>query len=238
MGRQVILKVLLALSLSFQGNSNIPEKPTEVIYLGDSLAQETSQILSYLVYPKKLVPKFFGGTAPCDWLDDDLEVGRNSVVVIQFTGNSITPCMKSGESYLNDQALVEKYDHDIGVLIRKIRADGGRIVLVGQPYRAPSYNADEEVAGINKVYQRYAKNLPYVSFIDAGASVELNGEYSRSLSCNQFDIDCKGGKTVVRGDGAHFCPVAGKNPCPVYSSGAFRYGMAIAGATNNPTKYD
>ena len=158
--------------------------------------------------------------------------------MIQFTGNSMTPCMKGWRSYLSDAALVEKYDHDIGVLIRKIRADGGRIVLVGQPYRSTEYNADEEVAGINQMYQRYAKNLPYVSYVDAGASVELNGKYSRSLSCNQFDIDCRNGETVVRGDGAHFCPIAGKNPCPVYSSGAFRYGVAIATAANNPNKYD
>jgi hypothetical protein len=51
-------------------------------------------------------------------------------------------------------------------------------------------------------------------------------------------LQSRGRTTVVRGDGVHFCPVVGANPCPVWSSGAFRFGNAIAAAANDPRVID
>ncbi len=212
-----------------------------IVLVGDSLAQETFSFIEYLTPAATVSPRFWGGTAPCDWLGADLGSGPSSVVVITFTGNSLTPCMADGAGgHLADDALVERYRADLGVLVDRARRSGARVVLVGQPYRAPSFDADLEVAGINEVLQQYAASFAHVSFVDAGAAVETpDGRYAERLPCTPTDSDCApDGTTVVRGDGVHFCPIAGENPCSVWSSGAFRFGAAIAGAANDPAAFD
>jgi len=212
-----------------------------LVLVGDSLAQEVTPYLQFLTPGKTFVPKFWGGTAPCDWRDVNLQANRSTVVVITFTGNTLTECMSDGEGgHLVDEALVERYRHDIGVLIDKARRVGARVVLVGQPLRAASFDADVEVNGINEVYRDYAAMFPYVSFVDAGRAVETaDGQFTDRLPCTPYDTDCAAdGTTVVRGDGVHFCPIVGENPCSVWSSGAFRFALAIASGANNPRVFD
>jgi hypothetical protein len=189
----------------------------------------------------EFVGKFMGGTAPCDWIDVDLEATPASVVVITFTGNNLTPCMFDDAGVgLADEALVEQYRSDVGVLIERASDGGARVVLVGQPYRHPAFEAELEVDGINAVYEQYAAALPRVSFVDAGRYVETpDGAYADRLPCVDLDTDCAAdGTTVVRGDGVHFCPVVGAPWCPVYSSGAIRFGLGIAAAANDPSNFD
>ena len=212
-----------------------------LVLVGDSLAQEVTPFLQFLTPGKTFVPKFWGGTAPCDWRDVNLQANRSTVVVITFTGNTLTECMSDGEGgHLVDEALVEQYRHDIGVLIDKARRVGARVVLVGQPLRAASFDADLEVNGINEMYQDYATMYPYVSFVDAGRAVETpDGQFTDRLPCTPYDTDCAAdGTTVVRGDGVHFCPIVGENPCSVWSSGAFRFALVIASGANNPRVFD
>jgi hypothetical protein len=212
-----------------------------IVLVGDSLAQETYPLLQYLSGGKPVTPKFWGGTAPCDWRDVDLEADASSVVVITFTGNTLTDCMSDGRGgHLIDEALIAKYRTDVGILVDRARQSGARVVLIGQPLRAPSFDADLEVNGINAMYREYAAAFPYVSFIDAGATVETpDGRYTDRLPCTPFDPDCAAdGTTIVRSDGVHFCPIVGQNPCTIWASGAFRFGSAIATAANDPATYD
>ena len=216
-------------------------RSNRVVLVGDSLAQEVTPFLQFLTPGKAFVPKFWGGTAPCDWRDVDLQANRRSVVVISFTGNSLTDCMSDGQGgHLVDEAVVDQYRYDIGVLIDKARRVGARVVLVGQPLRDATFDADVEVNGINEVYRQFAVAYPFVSFIDAGRAVELpDGRFTDRLPCTSYDVDCADdGMTVVRGDGVHFCPIEGENPCSVWSSGAFRFALVIASATNNPRVFD
>jgi hypothetical protein len=160
--------------------------------------------------------------------------------VITFTGNSLTDCMSDGAGgHLVDEALVEQYRDDVGILVAKARAVGARVVLVGQPFRAAEFDADLEVNGINDLY-RSAATEEFVSFVDAGAAVETpDGLFTERLPCTEYDVDCASdGTTVVRGDGVHFCPLVGHNPCPIWSSGAFRFALAIASAVDDPAAFD
>jgi hypothetical protein len=79
-----------------------------------------------------------------------------------------------------------------------------------------------------------------VSYVDAGRFVETpDGRYTDRLPCTELDTDCApDGTTVVRGDGVHFCPVVDAVPCPVWSSGAVRFGLGIAAAANDPASFD
>ncbi|HEX9258234.1 MAG TPA: hypothetical protein VF855_01765 [Acidimicrobiales bacterium] len=209
--------------------------------MGDSLAEATAPLIRHVTTDKAFVTKFFGGTAPCDWTDDDLEATPTTVVVVTFTGNNLTPCMlDAAGARLVDQQLVEKYRTDVGVLIDHATAAGAWVVLVGQPVRHPRFDADVEVEGINAVYRQYASAMERVSYVDAGRFVETaDGRYTDRLPCTDLDTDCAAdGTTVVRGDGVHFCPVVEVAPCPVWSSGAVRFGLAIALAANDPVSFD
>jgi hypothetical protein len=216
-------------------------RSTRVVLVGDSLAQESAPFIEYLAAPRAFVPKFWGGTAPCDWVNVDLQASRRTVVVITFTGNSLTPCMTDDTgTFVRGAELVARYRSDVATLIDKARRAGAAVVLVGQPVRAAVFDADGEVAGINAAYQQFAETMPYVSYVDAGASVEApDGTYTDRLPCTEFDTDCDAdGFTVVRGDGVHFCPLQGQNPCPIWSSGAFRFSLAIVDAATRPWAYE
>lgn len=210
-------------------------QPTNVVLIGDSLAEQAAPYLAPLIGTKTLVPQFFGGTAPCDWLDDDLRIDSRSVVVISFTGDSLSPCMSDGNGgHLEGQAIIDKYRADVTALIADARTAGARTLVVGQPVHADTASS-EIVAGINEVYTDLSSDKD-VRFVDAGAAVENpDGTFAHSLPCLAAEAACDpSGDNVVRSDdGLHFCPGSPPvGPCPEYSSGAFRFATAIADAVN------
>ena len=210
--------------------------PTNVVFVGDSLAEQAAPYLAPLLGTKALVPQFFGGTAPCDWLDKDLQINSGSVVVISFTGDSLSPCMADGAGgQLAGQAIVDKYRTDVKALVDQARGAGARALLVGQPVHEDAAST-EIVDGINAFYSELGKDNKNVRFVDAGAAVELpDGTFAHSLPCLAGEAECDpSGNNVVRSDdGLHFCPgTPPAGPCPEYSSGAFRFASAIAAAVD------
>ncbi len=207
-----------------------------LVLVGDSLAQETAAMVAMLTPPLTSVRSYFGGTAPCDWLDDDMPANTTSVVVITFSGNSLTPCMSDGQGgFLSHQPLIDRYRADVATLIDMARQKGARVVLVGQPRRAPTTGQDDRADGINAAFEDFAATWNFVTYVDAGASVETpDGQYTDYLPCTSFDQNCQpDGQIKVRGDGVHFCPIVGENPCSIYSSGGLRFSLAIAGEVNS-----
>jgi hypothetical protein len=91
------------------------------------------------------------------------------------------------------------------------------------------------------MYAAMARSSPYGRYTDAGASVLSRGRWTETLPCLPAE-PCTGGRNtngtpvnVVRApDGGHFCPgapaaVRGVTAaCPVWDSGAWRFGNAMA----------
>ena len=205
-----------------------------VVLVGDSLAEQTAPYLGPLLRGRQLIPQFFFGTAPCDWLGKDLQVTAGSVVVISFTGNSMTPCMADNDgSHLAGQAVVDKYTLDVTALIGEALTAGARVLLVGQPVRASSTPGNDVVAGLNHAYSHLA-NQHNVTLVDAGAAVEnADGSFAQSLPCRPGEAECgPTGSNVIRSDdGLHFCPGSPPpGPCQQYPSGALHFATAIATA--------
>ena len=211
--------------------------PTSVVFVGDSLAEGAAPYLEPLLQAKNLVPQFFGGTAVCDWFGRDLQITSRSIVVISFTGNSLSSCMSDGVGrQLQGQAIVDKYRTDVAALVAEARATGARVLLVGQPVHADTIAGNEVVAALNEIYAGLADRSD-VAFVDAGSAVENpDGTFAVSLPCLPDEAQCDpSGTNVVRSDdGVHFCPGSPPpGPCTAYSSGAFRFATAIAQAVND-----
>lgn len=213
----------------------------QVVLLGDSLAQEIAPNVTFLLSPTPVVPKFYGGTAPCDWLDDDLGATAGGVVVITFTGNHGTSCMRDpAGAELRGDALVDRFRTDVTTLAERARAAGAWVVIVGQPARGDDPLGATEVDGLNRVYRTLAE-VPGITFVDAGATVEnVDGSFATRLPCSSIESQCDADGTVaVRSDdGVHLCPGEHEQPCPVYSSGALRFALAIIEALEHPERFD
>jgi hypothetical protein len=235
--------VLLAVAAGCTSNSVRPTNTAtssdnvvpsgDVMLIGDSLADQAAPYLAPLLRGRRLVPEFFGGTAPCDWLTKHGPITAGSTVVISFTGNSLTPCMADAAGgHLAGVAVVNRYRADVTTLIAQAAAARAHVLLVGQPVHVDLIGGNDIIRSLNSIYAGMAA-LPDVGYVDAGAAVEnANGSFAHDLPCLAGEPTCgPSGSNVVRSDdGLHFCPGApGQGACAEYSSGAFRFASAIAG---------
>jgi hypothetical protein len=164
----------------------------------------------------------FGGTALCDWVDNMAAASvleQPSVMVVEFVGNNLTPCMNGYET--PDQVRA-KYEADAAQLKQRVDAP---ILWVDPPLFR---NGPPPTAGLFGSEPR---------FVDAGAALLDDGDYTGTLTCLPDEgpsHGCDGNVQIaVRSpDGAHFCPNA-RAPCDVYSSGGRRFANAIDAAVRD-----
>jgi len=220
-------------------------RPVAVLY-GDSLAWEARHAFedSFADHPDiEVYTRTFGGTAICDWFDQmatDAASLEPGIVVIEFSGNTFTPCMQDANGVpVAGAAIDERYAADAATAIAIFTPIDTHVVFAGAP--APSPDAVTGVGRLNSLYSTLADDHDGVSYTDAGAAVLAGDSYTITLPCLSSE-PCEGGYTsdgllvnVVRNpDGIHFCPASGEavygitDDCPEWSSGAYRYGRALA----------
>jgi hypothetical protein len=77
-----------------------PASARRVVLYGDSLSSQAQQFFVQALSRAgitKVTTHTFGGTAICDWLAQmrsDASTLRPDAVVVQFSGNDLTPCMR------------------------------------------------------------------------------------------------------------------------------------------------
>jgi hypothetical protein len=232
-----------------------PASPTEatVVLYGDSLAWEAQRAFRDALTNAgvgDVRTQTMGGTAICDWLDQmqvDAAELHPTAVVVEFSGNALTPCMSdlAGNSLaLSPLDYHRKYREDASTVLSIFEASGTRVYFAGAPRTRHAEEIHDTDAGwLNTVYARLAGSAPEARYVDAGATVLRRGHWTETLPC-LADEPCTGGidpsgraVNVVRApDGGHFCPGAPDAnrgvtaECPVWSSGAHRYGTAMATA--------
>ncbi len=222
--------------------------PVVVLY-GDSLAWEAQDAFVEALGDRTgltVVVRTFGGTAICDWLGtmaDDATSLSPGAVVVEFSGNTMTPCMQDTAGQpLAGTAFVERYTADAEAVIATFAPTGAQIVFAGAPIsRSAEESGDFNGGRLNDLYERIGRIHDGVRYFDAGASVLASGHWTATLPCLPGE-PCTGGfdaagqpVNVVRApDGGHFCPASKDavrgvtGACPMWSSGAFRYGSALA----------
>ncbi len=141
------------------------------VYLGDSMSVATTAELEAALPGWTVVPRNFGGTAPCDWSDPTelarfFAATRPDVVVFSFIGNSITTCT----GHRTGVALLDEYRADLVAICRA--ATPARCVAVGQPTLGPTVGRTLPGPDEPTTMYRHHALLGHWGFVDAGAATE------------------------------------------------------------------
>ena len=219
------------------------QRRTIALY-GDSLGMEAAPFFKYLAGASgaSTLLRAYNGWAICDDLESmarDAASLHPSVAVIEFSGNAMTPCM-SGYS-MGTTPYYDKYEADAQQAIDVFHSRGIPVVLIGAPISAWA-NLAANLDYLNGIYRSLVPINTGVSYSDAGQSVLADGEFTLTLPCLPFETcTSPNGSNVVRSpDGVHFCPSGIITPqgwydvCSVYSSGAFRFALAMLVASSGP----
>jgi len=208
-----------------------------VLLYGDSLADE-GQHWFEASFPSsvKVEVHVLGGTAICDFLPQlrgDVARARPAAVVFEFAGNAVTRCTQPAPAVAaTRQQLDERYRADAATATRLATAIGGEAWWMGAPVnRDPG--AEIGNGDIRAIYQGLARQYPRTHYVDAGAAVERDGQFTATLPCLPEEPCARvdGNENVVRADdGGHLCPSHQlfTDTCSVWSSGAYRFGRAMA----------
>jgi hypothetical protein len=190
------------------GRPTPPKSRGPVLVYGDSLIEQATP---YLQSTDQI--RAYGGTALCDWVDKMARaatVEQPSMMVVEFVGNDLTPCM---QDYQTPDQVRAKYEADMARLKQLVDAP---ILWVGAPAfrdRAPA------TLGL------YSSERQFV----AGEAVLADGAYTDTLPClaDEGQIQgCVNGRIRVRAsDGKHFA-TSGSG----YSAGGRRFADAIDSA--------
>jgi hypothetical protein len=220
-------------------------KSAVVILYGDSLAWEAQDHFVAAVTlgtDATAIGRSFGGTAICDYFDimrKDAASLHPAAVVLEFSGNRFTTCMHHPDgSGMGDGEAYMKYVADVREAVQIFTSVGTHVYLAGAPVSRPVPGSFQRGRALNVMYSWVALVSPpgTVTYVDAGTAVQVGTEYTDELPCLPEE-PCPGGSgtTVVRSyDGVHLCPGddthrdAVTKRCIVWSSGAYRYGRAMA----------
>jgi hypothetical protein len=250
-GRSVAARVDLVGSAAAGATPTSPvARSLRVALYGDSLAFEAQepfvQAVSAADPAASVRVHVFGGTAICDWLDQmrtDAATWRPQVAVVEFSGNVLTACMHDATgSVPSSSAILAHYTADTQKVVGIFAPTGARLYFVSYPIsRGAALSHTVGWDRLNFMYASLAGRVPGARFVEAGRAVEDRGRYTDTLPCLASE-PCTGGHdpaghgiNLVRApDGMHFCPDAPlavrgvTGGCSMWSSGALRYGQAMA----------
>jgi hypothetical protein len=231
---------------------------------GDSLMTESQAPLQFQLGLDNIrsVIKDHGGTALCDWIPTiqaDVNLTTPTMVVIEFSGNALTPCMRG----VNSQATwLAKYQADLSYLATWLHTKRVPLTVVAGPPGIHKTGAPIVIPttwSIGQIPQGYAPNDASlnnmyratvsrdqaqgwdIGYIAADKAVAApNGQWTYVLPCLSFETTSMGRNAqdliIVRAaDYDHFCPLTVARPdgvtldSGVWDGGAWRYAAAISG---------
>jgi hypothetical protein len=213
---------------------------------GDSLSFEAKASIKGAFYGNpnymiELHPQ--PGKAPCDFIPKVTSAFTKyhyEWLVIETVGNSQTACMRipgaCSRCYLpyGSPEWLAKYRTDLNTLVDLATNQGTKFLFISPPPFAGTIG-EKLNATYSTIEPQLLLDRPTISYTDGPRlSVADAGAFAAQLPCLPEEAgltDCVGGMIPVRApDGIHFCPTGYANPCPVYSSGAIRFGRATGSA--------
>jgi hypothetical protein len=178
-----------------------PLAARRVVLYGDSLAWQSRDFFTAALAGAgitQVVTRTFGGTAICDWFSQmraDAASLRPDVVVVEFSGNALTPCMRALDgSPLSGAAYFGKYAADAAAVLGIFTPGHTLVFFTGAPMsRRVERTGDPTTPTLHGIYAAVAQSTPYGWYTDAGASVLSGGRWAQTLPCVAGE-PCTGGR--------------------------------------------
>lgn len=225
----VVVVAVLASAVELRGY--LPVNPRVLVY-GDSMVVEAQEPFRQAVRDggaHAVDLRIWSGTAPCNWVGDVPDAIRDfrpTVAVLAFSGNR--PACMDGR-----QDLVAAYRVDVTTMVDQLVSAGVQVRLIEEPARETDQVDAAGRTPLGRLWDTIADATPNTRVVRADLSVTDDGRFVPTLPCDPGEPCGPDGRITVRApDGVHFCPhppeVVGG--CGMYSSGARRYGLALARA--------
>jgi len=205
---------LIALVAAGCGLITAPQaQSVQWLVYGDSLSEQSAP---YLAQSGTVGSRYFGGTAPCNWvagLPNDRASFTPTKVLIQFIGNLPAACMTGRDPKTG-------YEQDLTKIVNFWKAQNVPVIMIISP---PTET--DSLAWARQAEQDVAANLN-VPVNDAGQAVLNAGVFTFFLPCQPSEgpalgcgVEEPGYIRVRNADGIHFATAG-------YSSGAERFATA------------
>jgi hypothetical protein len=240
------LAVIAALSFSVTSVAGAATTQRALVY-GDSLSYEASTSIVNAMGPSwNTTVSAVPGQSICNIraaLEHDLATEHPQRVTIQSHGNPFGSCMSSDERVLGSTAYLVRFWIDIDAMFVEAKAAGAQVTyVVDPPEQAADVRDNQTWLTLIAVYETNLRGAR----VAWGPQASLGGAQWKAtqpcLASETPEMGCSGGRIPIRaGDAIHFCVLYPDDlshlmgtygpGCPTYSSGAYRFGRAIATAT-------
>lgn len=244
--------VLMGIGFGSEAVGATTTPKTALIY-GDSLTLEAKPVIVAKFAPKtswRVRVQAIPGVALCEYtasLTADLAQYHPAVVTVETHGGDLDPisgCYPDG-MVRDSPEYYEYYRGQLAAIFTVVRATGAKMVFFATPPDKSAASQLEQTTLTAIAYEEAAK-VPGTSIAYGGRNALGGKTWRASLKCLVAEVgllDCVGGRIPVRApDTVHFCPAGYPDffsffaGCTLYSSGALRYGKALAAATVVPPK--
>ncbi len=175
-----------------------------VAVIGDSLIYESQDQIGFWMSMANIDVQFvtLGGLAPCDFIEVGEQVANDfkpDVVILNFTGNSLSPCMDAAVP-MSAQYL-DSYRSDAAALTALFADTGSRVWWTESLPHKDRFNKRVAKA-LDKIYAStpgIAGIIPVKEYFTT-----KRGRYSKRVPCRFAWERCRRGRVRVRAaDGAH-----------------------------------
>jgi hypothetical protein len=216
-------------------------EPVRVSLFGDSLAYQARN--AFLDGTAPLGVRFGTvstrpGAALCDDRDAivrDLASKRPDLLVLEYSGNSYTPCMTDAGAQIPIGAPEwrDRYRDDLERVVTMAASTGTEVVWATAPPVEHVGSPPDYPARIASVAREVADRNPRLHVAHTGHALAGSDGYAPTLPCRPDESAlCRDDRIVVRNaDGLHFDCIGTidvMGGCIGYSAGARRYGDALA----------
>jgi hypothetical protein len=216
--------------------------PERVSLFGDSLARQASD--AFVAALRRRVDRApnvqtYPGTALCDYRNhivEDLMQHRPQVLVLEFSGNSGTDCMRDRAGDLRvigSAGWRAQYLVDLRAILKVADLTRTRVVWATAPPVSPVIFPSDYTSTLARAIRTLEPANSRLRVVDTGAALTTDGSFAHSLPCRPDEhAGCRDGRIAARSvDGLHFDCQGLSNPlgaCLGYSAGSRRFGEAIA----------
>ncbi len=241
----ITIPVVVALLTACGSSDGADAEPVAVAVYGDSLLYESAVSVRRGLGSVTKVIDARPGAAVCDLVPvirEQVPRLRPQLVVIETAANGITRCMQSVGT-LGSQPFARRYVDDVGAVIKIARSAGARVLVVEPPpFGGLNAASDGDLRRLMvRLRSAYAGHSGVQFIAGPRDAVSDRGRFLLTMPCGASESNlptCRKGQISIRDPafGVHFCPRTYRSDaelrkgCRVYSSGARRFGRALAEA--------